>query len=145
MLRSSLLFYQKLRKELEDYGFVVNPYNPYDPYVANKMVMMESKDLKRDPRGRIMPKKDRHGNVIRDKSGGIVFVELMTEKQITVVWHVGDLMVSCEDNFELTKFACYLADIYGFKLAMHTEKKHGYLGMDFKFTDEGKLKVPMFH
>ena len=26
MLRSSLLFYRKLRKELEDYGFVVNPY-----------------------------------------------------------------------------------------------------------------------
>ena len=35
MLVSSLLFYRKLRKDLEDYGFVVNPY---DPCVANKMV-----------------------------------------------------------------------------------------------------------
>jgi len=35
LLRSALLFYRKLRSELEDYGFVINPY---DPCVANKMV-----------------------------------------------------------------------------------------------------------
>ncbi len=34
LMRASLLFYRKLRKELEDYGFKVNPYNPC---VANKM------------------------------------------------------------------------------------------------------------
>ena len=32
LMRASLLFYRKLRKELEEYGFVVNPY---DPCVAN--------------------------------------------------------------------------------------------------------------
>ena len=35
MLQSALLFYQKLRHDLENVGFVVNPY---DPCVANKMV-----------------------------------------------------------------------------------------------------------
>lgn len=35
LLRSALMFYHKLRKELEDYGFVVNPY---DPCVANKII-----------------------------------------------------------------------------------------------------------
>ena len=35
MLRSALLFYKKLRKDLESQGFVVNPY---DPCVANKIV-----------------------------------------------------------------------------------------------------------
>ena len=35
MLRSALLFYKKLRSELEKMGFVINPY---DPCVANKMV-----------------------------------------------------------------------------------------------------------
>ena len=35
LMRASLLFYQKLRKELEEYGFKVNPY---DPCVANKMM-----------------------------------------------------------------------------------------------------------
>ena len=35
MLRSAMLFYKKLRADLEDYGFVVNPY---DPCVANMTV-----------------------------------------------------------------------------------------------------------
>jgi hypothetical protein len=34
LMRASLLFYRKLQRELEDYGFTVNPY---DPCVANKM------------------------------------------------------------------------------------------------------------
>ena len=34
MLESALAFYKKLRKDLEDYEFEVNPY---DPCVANKM------------------------------------------------------------------------------------------------------------
>ncbi len=28
LMQASLLLYKKLRRELEDYGFVVNPYNP---------------------------------------------------------------------------------------------------------------------
>ncbi len=28
LMRASLFFYRKLHRELEDYGFVVNPYNP---------------------------------------------------------------------------------------------------------------------
>jgi hypothetical protein len=35
MLQASLLFYKKLRKDLEDIGFEVNPY---DPCVANRVV-----------------------------------------------------------------------------------------------------------
>ena len=35
LFQSALLFYHKLRSELEDYGFTVNPY---DPGVANKMI-----------------------------------------------------------------------------------------------------------
>ena len=66
------------------------------------------------------------------------------EKQITVIWHVDDLMMSVEDNFELTKFLCYLANIYGPKLAMHLGNKHDYLGMDFEFMDNGSLDLSMF-
>jgi len=68
LMRASLLFYRKSRKEFEAWGFTINPY---DPCVANKMT-----------------------------EGG---------KQLMVVWHVDDLMASCEDDFELTKFSCYLA------------------------------------
>ena len=32
--------------------------------------------------------------------------------QLTVVWHVDDLLVSHKDSFEITKLAVYLEDIY---------------------------------
>ena len=35
LMRASLLFYKKLLRELEEYGFIVNPY---DPCVVNKDV-----------------------------------------------------------------------------------------------------------
>ena len=35
MLRAALVFYRKLKADLEDMGFEVNPY---DPCVANKIV-----------------------------------------------------------------------------------------------------------
>jgi len=102
LMRASLLFYRKLRKEFEEYGLVINPY---DPCVGN----MET------------------------KSG----------KQLTVVWHVDDLMASCEDSFELTKFSCHMGRIHGPSLSMHISKKHDYLGVDMEFCDDGALEVSM--
>jgi hypothetical protein len=101
-MRASLLFYRKLRLELEGYGFEVNPS---DPCVANL-----------------------------DSTKG---------KQLTVIWHVDNLMVMCEEDLKLTKFFSYLAKIYGTKLVMHTEYKHDYFGMDMEFTSEGTLQVSM--
>jgi hypothetical protein len=101
-MRASLLFYRKLREEIEDCGFKVNPY---DPCVANKVT----------------------------ECG----------KQMTVIWHVDNLMGSCEDDFELTKFSCYLAKIYGPKLSMHNGQKHDCLGVDMEFNDDGTLNASM--
>jgi hypothetical protein len=103
LMLASLLFYRKLRKELEAYGFEINPY---DPCVTNKMT----------------------------EAG----------KQLTVIWHVDDLMGSCEDDFELTKFSCYLAKIYGPKLRMHMGCKHEYLGVEMEFNKDSTLDVSMF-
>ena len=102
LMRTSLLFYQKLQKELEEYGLEVNPY---DPCVANKIT----------------------------DSG----------KQMTLVWHMDDLMGSCKDEFELTKLLCYLAKIYGLKLTMHTWHKHHYLEVEMEFRKDGTLGVSM--
>jgi hypothetical protein len=88
--------------ELEEYGFVVNPY---DPCVAN--------------------------------------MKTANRKQLTVTWHMVNLMVSCEDNFKLTRFSCYLARIYGMKLKMYLGNKHDYQGMDMEFMSEGTLEVSM--
>ena len=103
LMWASLLFYWKLRTELEAYGFEINPY---DPCVANKIT-----------------------------EGG---------KQLTVIWNVDDLMGSCKDYFELTKFSCYLANIYGPKLRMHMGHKHDYLGVDMEFNKDSTLDMSMF-
>jgi hypothetical protein len=65
-------------------------------------------------------------------------------KQLTVVWHVDDLMVTCEEDFELPKFSCYMAKIYGPKLSMQLGNNHDYLGVDMEFCDDGALEVSMF-
>jgi hypothetical protein len=65
-------------------------------------------------------------------------------KQLTVVWHVDNLMALCEDDFELTKFSCDLGKLYGPKLSMHTGRKHNYLGVDMEFCEDGALEVSMF-
>jgi hypothetical protein len=64
--------------------------------------------------------------------------------QLTVVWRVDDLMALCVEDFELTKFSCYLAKIYGPKLSMHTGRKHDYLGVDMEFNKDGTMEVSMF-
>ena len=99
-MRASLLFYRKLRKELEEYGFEVTPH---DPCVANRMTD--------------------------------------SMKQMAFVWHVDNLMGSCEDDFELTKLSCYLMKIYGSKPTMHTGRKHNYLGVNMEFRKDRTLGV----
>ena len=79
----------------------------------------------------VVPVIDEKGRAIRNKNG---------PKKM----HVDDLMMSCEDNLELTKSSCYLANIYRPKPAMHLGDKHDYLGMDFEFIDDRSLEVSMF-
>jgi hypothetical protein len=62
---------------------------------------------------------------------------------MTVIWHVDGLMGLCENDFELTKFSCYLARLYGPKLSMHMGWKHDYLGVDIEFNDDGTLEASM--
>jgi hypothetical protein len=101
MMKSALLFYKKLIKELKEMGFEINPY---DPCVANKLV-----------------------------SG----------KQMTVRWHVDDLMISHIDKSEILKFARYIKDIYRDNLAENVGKVHDYLGMTFDYAFEGEVLINM--
>ena len=71
-------------------------------------------------------------------------METKSGNQLTVVWHVDDLMASCEDDFELTKFSCHMGRIYGPSLSMHLGRKHDYLGVDMEFCNGGALEVSMF-
>ncbi len=60
-------------------------------------------------------------------------------EQLTIVWHVDNLMALCKLHFELTKMSCYLAKIYGPKLTMHMGRKHVYLGVDLEFCKDRNL------
>jgi hypothetical protein len=97
MLKSALLFYRKLVKELQEMGFEINPY---DPCEANKLV---------------------------------------GEKQMTVRWHVDDLMISHIDKGKVLKFVRCIKDIYGDNLAENVGKVHDYLGMTFNYAFEGEV------
>ncbi len=64
-------------------------------------------------------------------------------KQMTITWHVDDLKVSHVNPFQITKFAAYLAAIYGNGLVVHRGKIHDYLGMDLNFTTDRIVQVSM--
>ena len=66
LLRSSLLFYRKLRGDLGAYGFKINSY---DPYVGNKMVTTETVVTVIDKRGRIIQDKNGSNNMCKVKEG----------------------------------------------------------------------------
>ena len=61
---------------------------------------------------------------------------------MTVFWKVDDLKVSHKNEFEITRFATYLQDIY-VGLQASCVKVHEYLGMTLDYSEKGKLKLSM--
>ncbi len=97
MMKSAMLFYRKLVKELKEKGFEINPYNPC---MANKLV---------------------------------------DGKQMTVRWHVNDLMISHVNQYKILKFVKCIKDIYGDNLAKNVGMTHDYLGMIFDYVFEEEV------
>ena len=107
MLKSALLFYQKLRKDLEEYGFKVNPY---DPCVANMTI---------------------NGN------------------QMTVSWHVDDLMVSTVCQKDMHDFIRWMKKKHDDPELGEVKVEHGpkfdHLAMIFNFEEDGVLQLDMVY
>jgi hypothetical protein len=101
MMKSALLFYRKLIKELKEMGFEINPY---DPCVSNKAV---------------------------------------NGTQMTVRWHVNDLMISHISKYEILEFVRRIKDIYGDNPAENVGKTHNYLGISFDYAFEGEVWINM--
>jgi hypothetical protein len=68
---------------------------------------------------------------------------IINGKQMAITWHVNDLEVLHVDPFQITKFAAYLASIYGNRLMVHRGKVHDYLGMDLNFANKGVAQISM--
>ena len=69
--------------------------------------------------------------------------KMVNGSQMTVRWHVDDLMISHTSNEAISQFLRALKDIYGDNLAENTGKVHDYLGMIFDFSDRDKVKINM--
>ena len=69
--------------------------------------------------------------------------KMINGKQMTVTFHVDDLKISHEDNFELTKMIIWLGKKYGNKLVVHRGDVHDYLGMDLDYSEKGVVKMSM--
>jgi hypothetical protein len=67
-----------------------------------------------------------YGFVVNPYDSCVANMTTKYSKQLTVFWHVDNLMSLCKNDFELTKFMCYLGKIYGPKLSMHIGRKHDF-------------------
>ena len=63
--------------------------------------------------------------------------------QVTVAVYVDDLMVTCEDEAELDKFATFLKGCYGGDITEHRGEVAEYLAMTFDFSKPGEVRVTM--
>lgn len=68
--------------------------------------------------------------------------KIINGKQQTVCWHVDNLKVSHKDAKVNTQFGRWLEEKYG-NCKEHREKHHGYLGMDFDYSEPKAIKIRM--
>ena len=70
--------------------------------------------------------------------------KMVNGKQMTVCWHVDDLLVTHTEEDSITGFALALAKIYGPKTTISRGKIHEYLGQEFDFASgPGTMIVSM--
>ncbi len=61
--------------------------------------------------------------------------KMVNGSQMTVRWHVDDLMISHTSSETISQFLRALKDMYGNNLAETTGSVHDYLGMIFDFSE----------
>jgi hypothetical protein len=63
--------------------------------------------------------------------------------QMTVRWHVNDLMISHISQCEILELVRHIKSIYGDNLAKNVGMTHDYLGMTFDYAFEGEVCINM--
>ncbi len=69
--------------------------------------------------------------------------KMINGSQMTIQWHVDDLMSSHSSSKTISKFHRALKDIYRDNLAESTGKIHDYLGMTFDFSLRDEVEINM--
>lgn len=71
-----------------------------------------------------------------------VWNKIVNGVQLTVLFHVDDIMASCKNEAALMTFAAELEQVYP-NAHLNVGDQHDYLGMDFDFGVKGKVTVSM--
>ncbi len=70
--------------------------------------------------------------------------KIVNGKQLTLQWHVDDLMISHVDITVINKFLQELKAIHGNSLTESIgNKQHNYLGMIFDFSSRNEVQINM--
>jgi hypothetical protein len=115
MLEAALLWYKTFRKDLDDIGFV---FNPYDPCVANKKVQ---------------------------GSQQTILFHVDNLKSSHILFHVDNLKSSHKLKSVNDKFEKWLNSMYGKhgKVTATCGRIHDYLRMELDYRKQGELKINM--
>ena len=78
----------------------------------------------------------------KNSKDGCVFSKTVRGKQLTVAFHVDDLMISCEDQEAIESFLKFLQDTYK-TITVNRGTVQNYLGMTFTFSESGTVNIAM--
>jgi hypothetical protein len=69
--------------------------------------------------------------------------KMVNGSQMTVRWHVDDLMISHTSQDDIMAFVKKIKDIDGDNLAEKVGTVHDYLGMTFNYSFDNKVRINM--
>ena len=78
----------------------------------------------------------------KNSKDGCVFCKTVRGKQLTVCFHVDDLMITCEDGEAIEEFLAYLQETYK-TITVNRGPVQNYLGMTFSFRESGVVEIAM--
>jgi hypothetical protein len=70
--------------------------------------------------------------------------KMVNGTQMTIRWHMDDLMMSHVSHDKIMKIVQEIKNIYGENLTVNVGKVHDYLGMTFDFSFTKEVKVNMW-
>jgi hypothetical protein len=83
------------------------------------------------------------GFVINPYDPWCIANKIVDGHQLTLQWHVDDLMISHMDMSAINDFLPELKVIYGDSLTESTGKQHNHLGMIFDFSSKNEVQINM--
>jgi len=79
-----------------------------------------------------------------DEECAAILNKMINGTQMTIRWHVDDLMISHVSQYEIMKVVQGIKDIYGENLVETVGTVHDYLGMMFDYSFASEVRINMW-